>query len=194
MKTRNSRTLGGLAAAAVLILVTTGAGLAMARGHAGPGPGPEARLERMAARLDLSAEQQEAIKALHENNRARSLPLRKEMMRLENELKGEMLKDSPSEKAILSLNEKMGQIKTELKANRLKTRLAVREQLTPEQRDKMLMMGEGRRGQGRGGEGSHGRNFRGHPGGPGQGRGHGSGDGTGPRAGWDCPVSEKDDQ
>lgn len=192
MKTRNRKTPRGLAAVAVLILVSMAAGSALAQPHRGPGP--EARFERLAARLDLSAEQQEAIKAIHEKNRADNLPLHKELMRLENELKGEMLKDSPSEKALLALNEKMGKIKTDLKANRLKTRLAVREQLTPEQRDKMLMMGEGRRGHGERFGGREGRDFRGHPGGPRPGRGQGMGDGTGPRAGWDCPVPEKDDQ
>ena len=153
----------------VVSLVMIGAGLAAAQGPGpdqGKGMGRGMKSEfgagRMAARLDLSDDQQTAIKALHENSRKEGTELRKEMMRLRNELRGEMLKDNPSEKAVLSLNDKIGALKTKLQANRLKTRLAVRELLTPEQRDQMLMMGEdgGRRGHGRHG-GRSGRDDRG---------------------------------
>ncbi len=95
------------------------------------------------------------------------------MMRLRNELQGEMLKDDPSEKAAMDLTGKIGALRTEMQANRLTNRLEVRKQLTPEQSDKMLILQgrfqgrEGRRGCGRG-MGSHwGGNFDG----PGQGMG-----------------------
>lgn len=222
MKKRNLDTRRILVMTGLVTIVILAAGLAMAQGPGqgigqgmkarcdGDGDfGPGFRLERLAARLDLSDEQQEAIEALHEANRGKAVSLRKEMMRLRNQMQGEMLKDDPSEKTILSLNEKMGEIRTELKANRLKTRLAVREQLTPEQRDQMLMMGErGGRG-GRGFDGPRGGHFRGHRGdrrGPGcdggrermgrhgmsqRGMGMGQGDGTGPRAGIDCPKTDQ---
>lgn len=164
--------------------------------HGEMGSGQGFRLERMAARLNLTDEQQEAIKVIQENSRDQGLQLRKEMMRLQNEMQGEMLKDNPSEKTVLTLNEKMGDTKTELKANRLKTRLAVREQLTPEQRDQMLMMGDNGRRGGRGCDGHHGRKFSGRSQGRfGMGNGHGwgmgQGDGTGPRSNIDCPVNNQ---
>ena len=81
-----------------------------------------------------------------------------------------MLKDDPSEKAALDLTGKIGALRTEIQANRMTSRLEVRKQLTPEQRDKMLMMRE--RHQGR--EGREGRRGGSRGMGP-----HGDGDGQG---------------
>lgn len=164
----------------------TGRGMRMGGGSDGE-MGPGQRLDRLAARLELTEEQSKAIESIHQKNREKGTQLRKELMRLRNEAQGEMLKDNPSEKTVLSLNQKMGEIKTELKANRLKTRLAVREQLTPQQRDKMLMMGQRSRHSGEGFKGHHGRKS----GGRNEGRRPGKGDGTGPRAGIDCPQNNK---
>lgn len=133
----------------------------------------EFRIQHMAARLGLTDDQTAAIAKIHEEDRQANLEVGKEMMRLRNELRGEMLKDDPSEKTILALNGKLGELRTQRQANRLKTRLAVREQLTPEQRDQMLLMGDfgkdhrggrhgmcgDRMGSGRGG----GRDFDCHP-------------------------------
>jgi Spy/CpxP family protein refolding chaperone len=191
-KPRNKK-VGTITVLGIVILLAAGVGLATAQGPGGgmgrgmdmDGPrgrgmadgGREFRFEQMAERLDLTDEQREAIESIREKGRTANLELRKELMRLRNELQGEMLKDKPSEKAILSLNEKMGDIRTQLKANRLKTRLAVREQLTPEQRDRMLMM-RGHDCRGGGCEGcSHGR---------GRGHGPGSGGGRGSRGHGDC--------
>ena len=142
------------------------------------------RMDRMAERLELTEEQQASIEKIKEGSREKGLQIHKEILRLKNEMKGEMLKDSPSQKSLLSLNEKLGDLKTEMQANRLKTRLAVREQLTPEQRDKMLVMGENGRKHGRrsgkgfsGSESRHGR--------------FGPRDGSGPRSGVDCQLEEK---
>ena len=169
MMTTN-RKPGWLAAAAVIIILTAapaataqgpGPGARGAQGARcgqegfGPGHGGGCGGEFMAERLDLTEEQQAAIAGIREEGRKQNLELRKQMMRLRNELHGEMLKDDPSEKAVLDLTNRMGEIRTTLQGNRVKHQLAVRKVLTPEQRDRMLMMGEGRpRGQdGRGGFG-----------------------------------------
>ena len=172
-------------AAATLLVLAVG-GLALAQGPHGGGGGAcdQARcdgdgpgIERLAARLDLSPEQVQAITALQEQGRTLNQSLRKDMLRLRNDLKGEMLKDAPDAKAAKGLVAKIGDLRTKMQQNRLDTRLAVRQQLTPEQRDKMLLMGEGRGGrgdrEGRGGRGGHGRHG-GHRGG---------GDGDCPRSG-----------
>ena len=150
MKTMNRKTII-LAVLAILILAT---GVALAQGPGqgrhgqgqgcggwAEGPGP--RWEHLAERLELTAEQQQAIDGLREANRAQNLELRKELARLQNELEGEMLKDDPDQKTALELADKIGDLRKEMQASRLETRLAVREQLTPEQRDKMLAMGAG---------------------------------------------------
>ncbi|MCB1185273.1 periplasmic heavy metal sensor [bacterium] len=164
------------------------------RGGRGPGAGgPDGdfdggpRLERLQAHLDLTDEQVAAIEDLHEKTRTKNTELRKELLRLRNDKRGEMLKDEPSAGKLVELTRKIGEVRTEMQVNRVETRLAVRKLLTPEQRDKMLL-GEGRRG-GRGagfeaGRGQGGRGGRGDCGGggsceqgPGQGRGRGQGQG-----------------
>lgn len=151
----------------------------------GPGFGPGGGRfgDRMARRLDLSDAQREAIAKIHQDGRERDLPLRKQLRLLRHELQGEMMKDSPSEKAVLALAGKMGEVRTKLQSGRLADRLAVRAQLTDEQRDRMLAMG-GPGGRGFGGRGFGGPGFDGPRGGRhGGGRGMRGGpgcDGDGP--------------
>ncbi len=198
MKNLNNNQVRSLAAVAVFTIILASAGLATAQGSrhgksmgqgrsCGDGDfGPGHRVEMMAKVLDLSEEQLATIKTIHEESRKDGVEKRKELMILRNELQGEMLKDSPSEKTVLGLNDKMGALKTEMKALRLKTRLAVREELTAEQRDQMLMMG-GRGGKGGSrGHGGHG-GFRGCDG-PRQ--GGGMGQGMGSRNNFDCRFNQ----
>ncbi len=173
MKIRPNRNLV-LATATILVLAC--GGLALAQGPHGGGKGAcnqgacnqgvcdQARCDgdgpgitRLAARLELSDEQVTAITALQEKGQAQNQVLRKDLLRLRNELEGELLKDAPDAKAAKGLVAKIGELRTTMQQNRLDTRLAVRQQLTPEQRDKMLLMGEGRGSrEGRGGQGRHG--------------------------------------
>jgi Spy/CpxP family protein refolding chaperone len=143
--------------------------------------GPEMRLERMARVLELTDEQKTAIGDLMDKHRAEQQALRVEMLRLRNELDGEMLKDEPSEKTVVALAGKMGELRTQKQVLRLKHKLAVRAQLTDAQRDQWLLQGKG--GKGRGGR--HGRGD-----GPGNGgrRGPGGCDNDGPhgRGARDC--------
>ena len=194
MKARNTTLTVVMILAAVLAASTAlaqGPGRGGCGSHGpmfGPGAGDELP-PMMVERLDLSEDQQAAIAEIRAKARAEGVELRKEMLRLRNELQGEMLKDEPSEKTLVDLTERMGELRTRMQIQRVKTRLAVRRQLTPEQRDRMLMMGAGRhgafgpggRGPGMCGPGRSGRNFGG-------GRGFGPGfrsgcDGSGPGAG-----------
>lgn len=184
--TRNKTQI--MAAVVLVTLVSVTVGIATAQNPgSGKGKGPDFRLGRMAAHLELTDQQQASIKALKEDGRSEGIQVKKELARLKNQMEGEMLKDVPSEKTVLSLNEKMGALKTELKATRLKTRLAVRELLTPEQRDKMLTM----RGNGRGREGRGEGRSKGHRGGREFGRGMGQCDGSGPHSKGQCPQNNQ---
>ncbi len=153
--------------ALVALLLVVGATLALAqgpgqgrggRGGRGDGEfGPEKRWERLAQHLDLSAEQTQTIAEIREQGRAKNLELRKELRLLRHEKRGEMLKDDPATKTVLGLTTKIGELRTEMQTNRMGDRLEVRKVLTPEQRDKMLLLKEGRGGhrgsdQGRRGE------------------------------------------
>lgn len=188
MKSPNLKTIAfGTAIVAVFMF----SGLALAQGPGGgPGKGmgrgagaccdqdgPGHGLERLAARLELNEEQTKAVADLHAKQRERNLALRTDLMRLRHELEGEMLKDQPDAKAVKSLAGKIGELRTAMQQNRLETRLAVRQQLTPEQRDRMLLMGERDGRDGRGGRGGCG-DCDGH-GRRGAGRGH---HGGGPRS------------
>ena len=176
----------------ITVLVLGAAGVALAQGHGmgqghgkGHGQGIDhgMRMQAMFTRLDLNEEQQAAIEKIHEDAQAKQQATRKDLMRLRNELEGELLKDEPNEKTALELTGKIGELRTAQQQNRLATRLAVRELLTPEQRDKMLLMHEG---QGRGGR--H-QGHMGRHGGRGRGCGQSGGYGHG-RHGGDCPLEK----
>ena len=150
-------------AIAAMILIFAAAALAQgpqgSQGRFGKGQGqgfgPEERLEMLAEKLELTPDQVSAIEGIRDAGREKGLSLRKDMMRLRNELEGEMLKDTPSEKSVLGLVEKIGSVRTEMETNRTTDRLEIRQLLTPEQRDKMLVLRDGRghrrgRGEGRG--------------------------------------------
>lgn len=156
----NARSKNGMALVVVLTLAALtiiGAGTAMAQRHGrgcGNGEGgPGHRFEMMVEHLELSTEQAEAIKGIREVGQAKNLAAQKDLMRLRAELDAEMLKDEPSEKTALDLVDKMGDLQTEMKANRLKNQMEVRKQLTPEQRDKMLVMKNRAKGPHGGGRG-----------------------------------------
>lgn len=150
-------------AIAALILIFAAAALAQdpqgSQGRFGKGKGqgrgfgPEERLEVLAEKLELTPDQVTAIEEIRDAGREKGLSLRTDMMRLRNELEGEMLKDTPSEKTVVDLVEKIGSVRTEMETNRVTGRLEMRQLLTPEQRDKMLVLREGwgnRRGRGEG--------------------------------------------
>jgi len=104
--------------------------------------GPEGAgfdIERMAARLDLAAEQKEMIEKIRSADEKKLLSLHKEMMLARHDLRGEMMKDEPDASKVKKIAEKMGGIRTSLQIARLESRIAVRKILTPEQRDKMLL-------------------------------------------------------
>lgn len=149
---------------AALILVTAAAAWAQP-GRAPRGPGNQAGHDRMLARLDLTETQAAAIAKIRDEARERGRETRKEILRLRHELQGIMMQDTPDAAAAERLVEKMGALRTEQQVRRLQTRLAIRAQLTPEQRDRMPLPGDGPRGR--------------------QGR-HGPDDGCGMRGGDDC--------
>ncbi|MBK6901151.1 MAG: Spy/CpxP family protein refolding chaperone [bacterium] len=129
-----------------LILVMAAAAWAQP-GRAPRGPGDQAGPDRMLARLDLTETQTAAIAKIRDEARERGRETRKEILRLRHELQGIMMQDTPDAAAAERLVEKMGALRTEQQVRRLQTRLAIRAQLTPEQRDRMPLPGDGPRGR-----------------------------------------------
>jgi len=164
MKTRNIILLAAALtlAAASLAVAKPGARAACAQA---PACGPGQMKERIFEKLDLSEAQQEAIDKIRTESRESGVETRKRIMRLQNELEGLMLQDEPDAGEVEKLVREIGELKTEQRVRRALTRLEVREQLTDEQRDKMLACkGDrgprlGRRGQGRAPKGQRGGRF-----------------------------------
>jgi len=113
----------------------------------------EARLEKDLASLGLSPAQDEKIRAILAQAKAARDP-RREEMRAEFQKMHELLEsDSPDEAAVLAQADKIGALKNEQHKAMLRTLLAIRAELTPEQRTelkaKMREHGPGRWFRGR---------------------------------------------
>jgi Spy/CpxP family protein refolding chaperone len=149
---------------------------AVAAAQPGPGRGSrgESRWTRLAEALDLTEDQKQAIGAIRDEARTQQLQTRKQIVQLEAQLRTVMLADTPDEAAALKLVAQIGDLRAEQQANRVKVRLAIRKQLTPEQQTQFILReGRGNRGPRGGGEG-RGRDGdcgRPGPGAPGAGRG-----------------------
>lgn len=183
-------------AVATISLMLTLAACALAQPTAAPGDRPVGPA-RLAVRLGLSEEQAAAAAKLREAGQAERLALRKDVLRLRNELQGEMLADSPDARKVEKLAGEIAALQGKARASRLRQQIEFRKLLTPAQRDKLLLMGPGR------GPGPDGRGMRGGRGpglregrfpgcdgsgrhfGRGPGRGAGRGAGRGPGAGAD---------
>ncbi len=135
---RTLMALTALAFAASLLASPVAAqrGQARTADHERPG-----RIDRMAERLDLTAGQRAGIEKIMEAGREKAMSHRKEVARLRHEMKGEMLKDDPSESALQQTIEKTGALRTRQQVDRMKDRMAIQRLLTPEQRDRWLLMG-----------------------------------------------------
>jgi len=148
-----------------IAMVVLGGGTALAQDEGGAVPPPGPRFERLAERLDLDDAQREKIAEIMEAGRSAAVETRKKLARLRNELEGEMLADKPSASRVENLIEQIGAARTDLQKHHASQRLTIREGLTPEQRDRMLLMKAHRRGGGQGwhrGAGDCGQECRGH--------------------------------
>ena len=100
----------------------------------------ERRLDRMTSRLDLSAEQQDQIKAIFDANQAERQALRENMQQNREALRNLMTTDNPNEADIRALAETQGQFKADMIVMKAKTRQAIAAILTDEQKAKMQSM------------------------------------------------------
>jgi Spy/CpxP family protein refolding chaperone len=141
----------------LILALTTAASLACARpggrdaGAPGPGDGP-GRFPALCERLGLSEDQQAAIDKIREESREAGTDTRKQIVRLRNDLEGLMLEDEPDAGEVEKLVRRIGELRTEQQVRRLQTRLAIRAQLTDEQRDRLIAL-RGARGHGHGDRG-----------------------------------------
>lgn len=124
---------------------------------------PGERGDWFCRRLDLTDDQRKAVDALCEEHRAQQVESQKELLRARHALRGALLEDEPALGTVRELVRKVGELETQREIARVEHRLAVRKLLTPEQRDRLLLM-EQRRGHQRGHPGRAGCGARGHGG------------------------------
>ena len=105
-------------------------------------PGIERLLERHAGRLQLDAATQEQIRAMAAAARDQAQPLRDQAHRLHDEMRGLLSGDSPESAAVLAKADEIGRVETELQKQRLRTMLAIRALLEPEQRRELVRIHE----------------------------------------------------
>jgi len=127
----------------VMVLLLALPVLAIAQGKRGQG---EARWDGERpfgpfARLDLSEEQKEKIEGIMSRVDDEALSLRKEMMRARHDLRGAFLEESIDQAEIRKLVERIGELRTKMELRHIERRLAIREVLTEEQRDRLLLHG-----------------------------------------------------
>jgi Spy/CpxP family protein refolding chaperone len=121
--------LSSLSAAALLLA----AGPALAKGRHGHGM-LQARLEKHLEELGLEPERLEAVRALLDASRQAHEQHREQMRAAFDEMHALLDQDLPDEAAVMSQVERIGELRTEGHKAMLHTLLAVRAELTPEQR------------------------------------------------------------
>lgn len=92
-------------------------------------------LERMAKKLDLSAEQQEQIRAMLAEHRSKTAPLRQELRESRRQMRDFVNADEFDEAAVRALAMEQADTRTELIVERARMRQQMYAVLSPEQRD-----------------------------------------------------------
>jgi Spy/CpxP family protein refolding chaperone len=90
-------------------------------------------------RLGLTEDQRESIAKIRKDAQAARMPLMKQMIQLRTEMQAELVKDQPDQTTVHSLAQQMGDLRTQMQLQNLDQRMAIRNVLTPEQRDKIMM-------------------------------------------------------
>lgn len=98
------------------------------------GPPPEGRMERHLKELDLDPQQSETVKAIIEAARQRRTETEGRLREAFDEMHELLEQDSPDEDAVLGQADKIGEIQLGAHKSMLQTLLAIRAELTPEQR------------------------------------------------------------
>lgn len=122
------------AAALSLAFVVASAAPALARGKDGPCRGKGlAKIERRLESLDLAPDQRLAAEAIFAEARSGAEARREEMRAARKQMKELLRQDTPDTEAVMAQADVLGALRTEAGKARLRTMLALREQLTAEQ-------------------------------------------------------------
>jgi len=112
-------------------------------GHHG-GPGPDRFIARHAEELGLGAETVEAIEKIVDESHARAETLHDQLRGEYDKMHQLLAQDMPDEAAVMAQAEVIDGLKLEAHKNRLRALIAIRSQLTPEQRQELIRIREER--------------------------------------------------
>lgn len=151
---------GGVAATAVYAAPPGGGGCGYGAYGAGFGPGmggrggmdSEAHVDRLAARLDLSTEQRDKVRAIVDKARPETRALRDKLADSRQQLRTLIRQGNAKESEVRKLAEAQGRLQADMIVQHAKIHNAIDAVLTAEQREQFRQMGPGR-GPGRGGPG-----------------------------------------
>lgn len=104
-------------------------------------------INNLIQQLDLTPEQSEQIRAIAEQSKTESQPLRQQLETNRQEM-GSLLASNASPEELRTNHQNLQNLHQELGNNRFETMLEIREVLTPEQRTQMAELMEQRRGRG----------------------------------------------
>ena len=129
--------------AAVAVLFVSFATVAAAGDRRGRGRSHHKKgdhVMKLFGELDLTAEQQAAIKKIHTEARAETKPLHEEMRSLKDEMREEWGTMAPDEDRILALHKQIHAIKGQLGVLRIESRIDTMNVLTPGQREQLATL------------------------------------------------------
>lgn len=142
---------GGLAATAVVAAAPGGCGAGAYGAGFGPGMGgrgammdPETRVERLAFRLNLTAEQRDQVRAILDKAQPDTVALRDKLNDNRQQLQALMRQGNAKESEIRKLADTQGKLKADMIVQHARLHNAIDAVLTPEQREQFRQMGPGR--------------------------------------------------
>ena len=129
-----------------LILIVASANIAMAGPrNRGGGMGPQAGMNVPAlSNLNLTSEQEEKIRALHESNQKELAPLQMELFKKRTELKLLWMQTNLDVNKIKAKQKEIHELNGQLREKQTDSRLDFFNILTPEQRSQFILQGFGK--------------------------------------------------
>jgi Spy/CpxP family protein refolding chaperone len=120
-----------------MLWLSAASAVAWSGGPAGEEFVPGARLERNLEELGLEPAKLDALRALIADSRREGEAQRERMRSARQEMHALLDADAPDEREVMDQVERIGELRTEAHKSLLRTLLAVRAQLTPEQREQL---------------------------------------------------------
>lgn len=152
-----------IAASAILCLMLTAASFCQPMGPGGPGQ--EKDLPPMLLKkLGLTEEQKEKVQSIRSAAEKEKIKVHAELQIKQIDLQEELEKKNVSEKKVDKLIDEIAQLNKKMLESRIKTMLALKKVLTPQQQEKLKNFMDSKKGQQFGPGGPEGPGFQGGPG------------------------------